>query len=34
MTGTDQGSFAALRENARFWQVEDGALTGFVAASG
>lgn len=34
MTGTDQGSFAALRENARFWQVEDGALTEFVAASG
>ncbi|MEE8309087.1 MAG: DNA replication/repair protein RecF [Hyphomicrobium sp.] len=34
MTGTDQGSFAALRENARFWQVEDGALTRFVAASG
>lgn len=34
MTGTDQSSFAALRENAQLWQVEDGALTGFVAASG
>lgn len=33
MTGTDPGSFAALRESARLWQVEDGALTGFVAAS-
>ncbi|MGI9402908.1 MAG: DNA replication/repair protein RecF [Hyphomicrobium sp.] len=34
MTGTEQGAFAGLRENARFWQVEDGALTGFVGASG
>jgi len=33
MTGTEQMAFAALRENARFWQVEDGALTGFSAAS-
>jgi len=33
MTGTEQVAFAALRENARFWQVEDGALTGFSATS-
>ena len=34
ITGTDQGEFAALRENARFWKVEDGALTGLFSASG
>jgi DNA replication and repair protein RecF len=33
MTGTEQVAFAALRENAHFWQVEDGALTGFIATS-
>jgi DNA replication and repair protein RecF len=34
MTGTDVHAFAPLDQNARFWQVEDGALTGFFAASG
>ncbi len=33
MTGTDPETFSALRQNARFWSVEDGALTGLVAAS-
>jgi DNA replication and repair protein RecF len=33
LTGTDQHAFAALDQKARFWQVEDGALTGFFAAS-
>jgi DNA replication and repair protein RecF len=34
LTGTDRHAFAALDQKARFWQVEDGALTGFFAASG
>jgi DNA replication and repair protein RecF len=34
MTGTDRHAFAALDQSARFWQVEEGALTGFIAASG
>ena len=34
MTGTDPETFSALRENARFWRVEDGAVSGLVAASG
>ena len=33
MTGTEQEAFVGLRENARIWQVEDGALTGSFAAS-
>jgi DNA replication and repair protein RecF len=34
MTGTDRHAFAAMDQKARFWQVEDGTLTGFFAASG
>lgn len=34
MTGTDQTTFTALRQKARFWRVEEGALTGLVDASG
>jgi DNA replication and repair protein RecF len=34
MTGTEPVTFAPLAEKARFWRVEDGALTGFFAASG
>ncbi len=34
MTGTDAETFSVLREKARFWSVEDGAVTGLVAASG
>jgi DNA replication and repair protein RecF len=34
MTGTDAETFASLRGRARFWQVEDGAVAGFLAASG
>jgi DNA replication and repair protein RecF len=34
MTGTDPETFSALRGDARFWRVEDGAVTGLVAASG
>ena len=33
MTGTEQAGFVGLRENARIWRVEDGALTGSFAAS-
>jgi len=33
VTGTDRQAFAALEESARFWQVEEGAVSGFFAAS-
>jgi DNA replication and repair protein RecF len=33
MTGTEQATFAALNEKARFWRVGEGALTGFFDAS-
>jgi DNA replication and repair protein RecF len=33
MTGTDAQAFAALAEKARFWRVEDGAVSGLLAAS-
>jgi DNA replication and repair protein RecF len=33
MTGTEQATFAALTEKARFWRVGEGALTGFFDAS-
>ena len=33
MTGTDTEAFAALREKARFWRVEDGSLSGLFDAS-
>lgn len=34
MTGTEPEAFAAIGKNARFWQVEEGGVTGFFAASG
>jgi len=34
MSGTEPHAFASLGQKARFWQVEDGAVTGFFAASG
>ena len=33
MTGTDARAFASLAEHARFWRVEEGSLTGFLAAT-
>jgi DNA replication and repair protein RecF len=33
LTGTDAQAFSALRQKARFWRVEEGALSGLFAAS-
>jgi len=33
LTGTDAQAFSALRQKARFWRVEEGALSGLIAAS-
>jgi len=33
LTGTDAQAFSPMRQKARFWRVEEGALSGLIAAS-